>query len=81
MRNLPEFRTLSGGEAIELAASKSLDAQAFEFPAVMTHYRDCNFSFSGLKNSLRSRILQQENLHGTVDHALCLLLLPFYAIV
>ncbi|PNF43359.1 putative tRNA N6-adenosine threonylcarbamoyltransferase, mitochondrial [Cryptotermes secundus] len=64
LRNLPEFRTLSGGRAIELAASKSTDPQAFEFPMVMAQYRDCNFSMAGIKNCVRRHILQQEKLHG-----------------
>lgn len=67
LRNLPEFRTLSGGRAIELAASKSTDPQAFEFPMVMAQYRDCNFSMAGIKNCVRRHILQQEKLHGTVQ--------------
>lgn len=67
LRNLPEFRTLSGGTAIELAASKSTDPQAFEFPMVMAQYRDCNFSMAGIKNCVRRHILQQEKLHGTVQ--------------
>jgi tRNA A37 threonylcarbamoyltransferase TsaD len=67
LRNLPEFRPLSGGRAIELAASKSTDPQAFEFPMVMSHYRDCNFSVAGIKNTVRRHILQQEKLHGTVQ--------------
>jgi hypothetical protein len=58
---------MSGGETIELAASKSTNPQAFQFPVVMTQYRDCNFSVAGLKNTVRRHILQQEKLHGTVQ--------------
>ncbi|XP_069690667.1 tRNA N6-adenosine threonylcarbamoyltransferase, mitochondrial isoform X2 [Periplaneta americana] len=63
LRNLPEFRTLSGGRAIEFAASKSVNPRAFEFPTILAHYRDCNFSVAGLKNTLRKHILKQEKLH------------------
>jgi len=58
---------LSGGQAIELAASKSTNPEVFLFPTVMPHYRDCNFSVAGLKNTVRKHILQQEKLHGTVQ--------------
>ncbi|KAJ9573959.1 hypothetical protein L9F63_008649, partial [Diploptera punctata] len=64
LRNLPEFRTLSGGQAIELAASKSTNPGAFYFPSILSHYRDCNFSVAGLKNTLRKHIIRQELLHG-----------------
>jgi N6-L-threonylcarbamoyladenine synthase len=57
---------LSGGRAIELAASRSTDPQAFEFPMVMAHYRDCNFSMAGVKNCVYRQIVRQEKLHGTV---------------
>ncbi|PSN33976.1 putative tRNA N6-adenosine threonylcarbamoyltransferase [Blattella germanica] len=64
LRNLPEFRNLSGGQAIELAASKSTNPGAFTFPTILAHCRDCNFSVAGLKNKLRKHIITQEEIHG-----------------
>ncbi|XP_008559994.1 tRNA N6-adenosine threonylcarbamoyltransferase, mitochondrial [Microplitis demolitor] len=60
MINLPEYWGKNGGQAIELAASKATNPEQFEFPFCMTHYRDCNFSFAGLKNSVMSHIKRQE---------------------
>ncbi|XP_015114752.1 probable tRNA N6-adenosine threonylcarbamoyltransferase, mitochondrial [Diachasma alloeum] len=66
MRNLPEYADKNGGAAIELAASKATDPFQFEFPAPMTHYRDCSFSFSGLKNSADRMILKMERGHDVL---------------
>ncbi|XP_050727792.1 tRNA N6-adenosine threonylcarbamoyltransferase, mitochondrial-like [Eriocheir sinensis] len=51
LRNIPECAAMSGGQAIEHLAARG-DPHAFEFPTPMWKYRDCTFSFSGLKNSL-----------------------------
>ncbi|XP_069172368.1 tRNA N6-adenosine threonylcarbamoyltransferase, mitochondrial isoform X2 [Procambarus clarkii] len=51
LRNIPECSSMSGGHAIEYLASSG-NPRAYEFPTPMGKYRDCSFSFSGLKHSL-----------------------------
>ncbi|XP_067005385.1 tRNA N6-adenosine threonylcarbamoyltransferase, mitochondrial isoform X2 [Anabrus simplex] len=62
LRNMPEFCNMSGGAALEKAAERG-DPLAFEFPSVMTQYRDCNFSLAGLKNKARRHIIEEEIKH------------------
>lgn len=61
LRNLPEYAWISGGRAIELAAASSTNMAKYDFPLPLSHYRDCQFSFAGLKNTATRHILQQEN--------------------
>lgn len=63
LRNLKEFRNCCGGEAIEKAALKG-DPRAIDLGTYMTSYKDCNFSYSGLKNTVRTEILKLEAKHG-----------------
>nr|CAD7589593.1 unnamed protein product [Timema genevievae] len=63
LHSLPEFRGLSGGAAIQLAATRG-DPLSFQFPFMLSGYRDCNFSMAGLKNKARQHILRQEHEHG-----------------
>lgn len=68
MHNIFEYRNKNGGVAIETAAKKATDPLQFEFPPTMPHYRDCNFSFSGLKNSVIRQIQKLEiDLNITAD--------------
>ncbi|XP_065080889.1 probable tRNA N6-adenosine threonylcarbamoyltransferase, mitochondrial [Ochlerotatus camptorhynchus] len=60
LRNLPDYAWLSGGRAIEQAAKFSNDTKKYDFPLPLSHYRDCQFSFAGLKNTATRHILQQE---------------------
>uniref|UniRef100_A0A336MN16 N(6)-L-threonylcarbamoyladenine synthase n=1 Tax=Culicoides sonorensis TaxID=179676 RepID=A0A336MN16_CULSO len=60
LRNLPEFRNLSGGEAIELAASRADKSKEYQFPLPLAKQRDCQFSFSGLKNTANRYIHREE---------------------
>uniref|UniRef100_A0A0A9Z2B8 N(6)-L-threonylcarbamoyladenine synthase n=1 Tax=Lygus hesperus TaxID=30085 RepID=A0A0A9Z2B8_LYGHE len=63
LRNLEEFTSMSGGQAIETAASRG-DPTAFPIAEPLLHNKDCNFSFAGIKNSARSFIIQEEEKHG-----------------
>ncbi|KAK7793402.1 hypothetical protein R5R35_014308 [Gryllus longicercus] len=63
LRNRPNFCNMSGGAAIELAAQQG-DPLSLPFPAVMSHHRDCDFSFAGLKNKARRHIIDQEENFG-----------------
>ncbi|KAJ2939680.1 hypothetical protein O0L34_g14399 [Tuta absoluta] len=63
LRNMKEYSSLAGGAAIELAAKKSNNPDMFEFPTPLVRSRDCNFSFSGLKDSLVRKLQQKEKEH------------------
>nr|CAD7410577.1 unnamed protein product [Timema cristinae] len=63
LHNLPEFKGLSGGAAVQLAATRG-DPLSFQFPFMLSSYRDCNFSMAGLKNKARQHIMRQEHEHG-----------------
>ncbi|KAG8239052.1 hypothetical protein J437_LFUL016689 [Ladona fulva] len=60
---IPEFSSMSGGRAVETAALRG-NPLAFHFPLPLAHYKDCNFSFSGLKNAANKHILRLERNHG-----------------
>lgn len=63
LKNLPEYSKLSGGEAIERAAAKSTNPHIFKLPLPLAEYRDCNFSFSGLKSSVLFNLSKKEKEH------------------
>ncbi|KAL0112052.1 hypothetical protein PUN28_013345 [Cardiocondyla obscurior] len=50
LTSIPEFSHMSGGQAIESAASKASDPTKYVFQPVLTRRRDCQFSFAGLSN-------------------------------
>ncbi|KAL3283161.1 hypothetical protein HHI36_006313 [Cryptolaemus montrouzieri] len=64
LRNLIEYSALSGGQAMELAASKADDPLQFNFVIPMLQYKNCNFSFSGLNNQITRMINSEEKLHN-----------------
>lgn len=70
LRNVPEFSTMAGGRAIESAAKKAGNPEQFSFPFPLWKYRDCNFSFSGLKDSLERKLLQKESEHSVMGDGL-----------
>lgn len=53
---------MSGGQAIESAASKASDPTKFVFEPVLTRNRDCQFSFSGIANKSFSHIDKEKNV-------------------
>lgn len=61
LRNLPGFQDLSGGAAIEKATYLAENKLKFDYPLPLSRYRDCQFSYSGLKNTARRHLLEQEN--------------------
>lgn len=65
LRNLSQYRNLSGGQAIELAASKADKSTVFDFPLPLARQRDCQFSFSGLKNTAHRHIYREEMENDT----------------
>lgn len=57
---------MSGGQAIESAASKASDPTKFVFEPILTKRRDCQFSFGGISN--RSfRYLDTEKIFNVAD--------------
>lgn len=64
LRNIPEYSEMAGGRAIETAAKYAKNPELFKFTMPLLKYRDCNFSFSGLKNSLERHLLEKESEHN-----------------
>ncbi|XP_974817.2 tRNA N6-adenosine threonylcarbamoyltransferase, mitochondrial [Tribolium castaneum] len=64
LTNLSEFSKLSGGQAIELAASRAKNPLQFKFTIPLTQYRDCKFSLAGLKTQVRRHLLEEEKKHN-----------------
>ncbi|XP_014664381.1 PREDICTED: probable tRNA N6-adenosine threonylcarbamoyltransferase, mitochondrial isoform X1 [Priapulus caudatus] len=67
LKNLPECDGMSGGESVERVARRG-DPHKFvdRYPATMSKYRDCNFSFSGMKTTTMRLIEREEEKHGIV---------------
>lgn len=51
---------MSGGQAIESAASKATDPTKFTFEPIVIRKRNCQFSFSGISNRCLMHISKQE---------------------
>lgn len=66
LKNIPEYSGVSGGRAIELAASKARNTDLFKFAVPLARNRDCNFSFSGLKESLIRKLVRKESEHNVM---------------
>uniref|UniRef100_A0A182K7W4 N(6)-L-threonylcarbamoyladenine synthase n=1 Tax=Anopheles christyi TaxID=43041 RepID=A0A182K7W4_9DIPT len=71
LRNIAKYAQMSGGQAIEVAAqTASNDTSAYEYPLPLSKYRDCQFSFAGLKNTATRHILEQESTLNLAPDAL-----------
>lgn len=70
LKNVSEYSKICGGQAIELAASKSTNPFLFKFPLPLADYKDCNFSFNGLKTSVLSKLYKKEKEHNIIADAL-----------
>lgn len=57
---IPELAEMSGGQAIETAAMSAINSDRFSFPIPLIRYRDCRFSFAGLKNNANRNIEKSE---------------------
>lgn len=66
LRNIPEYSTMCGGEAVEVAASKATDPGIFKLPLPLAEYKDCNFSFNGLKTAVFLHLHRKEKQHEIV---------------
>lgn len=63
LSNMEEFANVSGGRAIETLARRG-NVRAYPQVHPMSKYRDCSFSFSGLKQTYLKHILNAEAKHG-----------------
>ncbi|XP_068630610.1 tRNA N6-adenosine threonylcarbamoyltransferase, mitochondrial-like [Battus philenor] len=63
LKNISAFSSISGGRAIELASKNATCVSMFNFPTPLQKNRDCDFSFSGLKDSLVQKLLEREKEH------------------
>ncbi|XP_050092201.1 probable tRNA N6-adenosine threonylcarbamoyltransferase, mitochondrial [Anopheles aquasalis] len=71
LRNVAKYEHMSGGQAIELAAlAGASQSSAYDFPLPLSKYRDCQFSFAGLKNTATRHILEQEARHNVAPDGL-----------
>ncbi|XP_037294918.1 probable tRNA N6-adenosine threonylcarbamoyltransferase, mitochondrial [Manduca sexta] len=68
LRNIPTYSTMAGGRAVELAAKGAKYPDLFKFPLPLARYRDCNFSFSGIKDYFVRKLVQMENEHGIMGN-------------
>ena len=62
LHNLPGLRDVSGGKAVELTAAKAKGM--VNFPVPMRNYRDCRFSFAGVKASINDHARREEERLG-----------------
>jgi N6-L-threonylcarbamoyladenine synthase len=63
---IPELSHVCGGRAVEILASRG-DCRAFQFTAPLCKYRDCNFSYAGIKNTAQRYVIKQEKTFGKFD--------------
>lgn len=67
LRMLPHFEKKSGGQAIEEAAAMCAQpTDKYKFPLMMTRYRDCQFSYAGMKN-VAKRLIYSEKKRLSLD--------------
>ncbi|XP_050342262.1 tRNA N6-adenosine threonylcarbamoyltransferase, mitochondrial-like [Nymphalis io] len=64
LRNVPEYSQMCGGQAVEMAASKATNPNMFKLPLPLAEYKDCNFSFNGLKTSVMYQLFKKEKVHN-----------------
>merc|ERR1719481_1165696 len=65
LHNLPGMRDVGGGRAVEMVAQRSREAgeEMLELNVPMRHYRDCRFSFSGIKAQVFDFLSASEASH------------------
>lgn len=63
LRNLNKCSALGGGQAVELMAELG-NPTSYPFCIPLSKYRDCNFSFSGLKQMAIREVQRAESLHS-----------------
>lgn len=67
LRNLPNYEEKNGGQSIEDAARECREVtDKYKFPLMLARYRDCQFSYAGLKN-VAKRYIKNEELKLGLD--------------
>ncbi|CAK9831986.1 tRNA N6-adenosine threonylcarbamoyltransferase, mitochondrial [Anthophora retusa] len=66
LRNIPEFSSLNGGLAIEIAANKASDVDQFSFTPILTGHCSCNFSFAGIISQSTKHIESEERKYNII---------------
>lgn len=67
LRNIPKYKNLNGGAAIELAARESRNPERFtNFPLPLARIKNCQFSFAGLKNNALRCLKKEEEKKGNI---------------
>lgn len=61
LRNVPEYSQICGGQAVEAAAAKATNPNMFKIALPLAEYKDCNFSFNGLKTSVMYHLYKKKN--------------------
>ncbi|XP_074659318.1 tRNA N6-adenosine threonylcarbamoyltransferase, mitochondrial-like [Tubulanus polymorphus] len=69
LKLLPDCEDLSGGRAIEMLATSG-NPRAYDIPIVLAQAQNCDFSFSGLKASYKSKIEAEERRLNLAQHEL-----------
>lgn len=69
LRNIAEYSQLTGGKAVELAASYADNPGEFKYTTPLLHYKDCNFSFAGLKNAVERHVEKIEKELGKTPYS------------
>jgi N6-L-threonylcarbamoyladenine synthase len=65
LRNLPKYENKNGGQSIEEAARECEEVtDKYKFPLMLARYRDCQFSFAGMKNVAKRYIKFEEQKLG-----------------
>lgn len=72
LRNLPNFENKNGGRSIEEAASECKEVtDKYKFPLMLARYRDCQFSYAGMKNVAKRYIgFERKRLKLDVDRVI-----------
>jgi N6-L-threonylcarbamoyladenine synthase len=61
LRNLPNYENKNGGQSIEEVARECKNpTNKYKFPLMLARYRDCQFSFAGMKNVAKRYIHHEE---------------------
>ena len=67
LKCVPDLGSLSGGAAIERLAREG-DPTAVPLTPVMSHMRNCDFSFAGIKQKFAVVITEEQRRHGEWWH-------------
>ena len=64
LHNMAGMRDMAGGRAVELVAGRVDNVTDIEFPVPMRQYRDCRFSFAGVKATIFDYVARVRKKEG-----------------